>query len=1065
MAVWTKTIKEDRTMRNNTNTFKHLLAAAITIAALAAGHSTAWAQETTYSIKKTFFSGLNYSPEPVSSDDDNFYYAAGTVITLTPTDAHKIIVSVLSGTLNAVIASNRRSVTITMPAQNVTSGSVTQHEVYKVTLPEGISLSGSGSNANIYTLDGETYCRYYTSSTWYTIVAPFGYVLNSATYDGTAATTSSSGNIGFYIKRKDAVVTAKATDCFGIGDGADGTAEHPYIITTTAGLTLLAKYSRNQTNGKYFELGADIAYTPNGSETENNFDGIQEFGGTFDGKGHTISGIRIYQNGTYHGLFKKINGGTVKNIVLSDASINAPSTVGGIVGKMDSGTLQNCLVLSSVITETDNNNYKGAIAGDFSNQSGCSNNFYHNCTVNGKNYYVGAYNSDRAWACGGYTIALPDGVSAASGKSLTTVGGTTYHGSYENTVTLTYDNVPAGKAALFTVTRTDDASLVAETAGTFTMPNVDLSVSAELRDTYTLTLPDGVSADGNSVTVGSDTYYLGGTTVALSYPTLSEGYAAVYSVNGSTIAGNTFTITANTTVTVAPTDVWGIASGADGTSEATAYVITTAAGLDLLANKVEGTGGYSENDYDGKFFRLDNDITYNATTAWNAAASTEDNFKPIGNYYYFRGTFDGQDHTVSGIRVYRDGDNQGYDDSYLGLFGKVSGTVKNITVSDARITGYWYVGGIVGSNYGTVQNCHAAATVAVHAVREDACYHGGVVGYNSSGTVSGCTSAATLSVADGLAYCSEFGGVVGYSYDSAIENCLALGATVGSSYYVGAIVGYFVDGTLTNNYYNGCTVNGTPNATNVGCGYYSAYNDSGDITDDNGARCVYTVTAAAGITATGTATVSHGGTNYYLPNITITLGHGEAPAGYSDFIGYSVKDANDNDVTVTEDAGNYTFTMPAYDVTATATWTANASLALSVTSATIFGESKYVTTFYHGTLDYELPVGTKAYTASLDGARVVFRQVGDDGSVIPHGTAVIVVADAASITLTKLASTDVTAHAGNILQGSDTAVTVTAGKVDDKVPYVLNISSEVLGFYKFNGSTIPAGKAYYLKSE
>jgi len=85
--------------------------------------------------------------------------------------------------------------------------------------------------------------------------------------------------------------------------------------------------------------------------------------------------------------------------------------------------------------------------------------------------------------------------------------------------------------------------------------------------------------------------------------------------------------------------------------------------------------------------------------------------------------------------------------------------------------------------------------------------------------------------------------------------------------------------------------------------------------------------------------------------------------------------------------------------------------------------------------------------------------------VIPHGTAVIVVADAASITLTKLASTDVTAHAGNILQGSDTAVTVTAGKVDDKVPYVLNISSEVLGFYKFNGSTIPAGKAYYLKSE
>lgn len=140
-------------------------------------------------------------------------------------------------------------------------------------------------------------------------------------------------------------------------------------------------------------------------------------------------------------------------------------------------------------------------------------------------------------------------------------------------------------------------------------------------------------------------------------------------------------------------------------------------------------------------------------------------------------------------------------------------------------------------------------------------------------------------------------------------------------------------------------------------------------------------------------------------------------------------------------------------------------ITITATEAMVLGESKYVTTFYNSGRHYRLPEGTKAYTASLDGAKVVFRQVGDDGSVIPHGTAVIVVADAASITLTKLASTDVTAHAGSILQGSDTAVTVTAGKVDGKTPYVLNISSEVLGFYKFTGDTIPAGKAYYLKSE
>ena len=140
-------------------------------------------------------------------------------------------------------------------------------------------------------------------------------------------------------------------------------------------------------------------------------------------------------------------------------------------------------------------------------------------------------------------------------------------------------------------------------------------------------------------------------------------------------------------------------------------------------------------------------------------------------------------------------------------------------------------------------------------------------------------------------------------------------------------------------------------------------------------------------------------------------------------------------------------------------------ITITATEATVLGESKYVTTYYNSGRHYRLPEGAKAYTASLDGAKVVFHQVGVDGNVIPRGTAVIVVADAASVTLTKLASTEVTAYDGNILRGSDTAVTVTAGKVDGKTPYVLNISGDNLGFYKFTGATIPTGKAYYLVTE
>ena len=134
------------------------------------------------------------------------------------------------------------------------------------------------------------------------------------------------------------------------------------------------------------------------------------------------------------------------------------------------------------------------------------------------------------------------------------------------------------------------------------------------------------------------------------------------------------------------------------------------------------------------------------------------------------------------------------------------------------------------------------------------------------------------------------------------------------------------------------------------------------------------------------------------------------------------------------------------------------STLLTATSATVFGESKYVTTFYLNAFHYQLPEGAKAYTACLDGSSVVLHLIGTDGSVIPAGTAAIIVADTPSVSLTILASTEVSPHAGNILLGCNGAVNKPAGTV-----YVLNVSGETLGFYSYTGSTIPAGKAYYVE--
>lgn len=142
------------------------------------------------------------------------------------------------------------------------------------------------------------------------------------------------------------------------------------------------------------------------------------------------------------------------------------------------------------------------------------------------------------------------------------------------------------------------------------------------------------------------------------------------------------------------------------------------------------------------------------------------------------------------------------------------------------------------------------------------------------------------------------------------------------------------------------------------------------------------------------------------------------------------------------------------------------SLSFTPTSATVFGETKYVTTFFNSSTAFLLPEGAAAYTAGLDGDQVVFYRIGEDSDVIPAGTAVVIIADASALSegklnMTVLASTDVTARPGSILRGSDTAIAKPSGTV-----YVLGVDgSGAMTFKTFTGSEIPGGKAYYLVTE
>ena len=106
-------------------------------------------------------------------------------------------------------------------------------------------------------------------------------------------------------------------------------ANTPKAINTAAELMSISA------SGNYY-LAKDI--TLNG-----NFTPLPTFSGTFDGRGKTISGLKISTTAgssatVYGGLFKKLDGGTVKNLALKnvDIEISGGRTVyaGAVAGKI-----------------------------------------------------------------------------------------------------------------------------------------------------------------------------------------------------------------------------------------------------------------------------------------------------------------------------------------------------------------------------------------------------------------------------------------------------------------------------------------------------------------------------------------------------------------------------------------------------------------------------------------------------------------------------------------------------------------------------------------------------------
>ena len=197
-----------------------------------------------------------------------------------------------------------------------------------------------------------------------------------------------------------------------------------YTVTSADGLMNVAELVNGGKNDINITLDKNIDltgkdWTPIGTNYDNSYQG------TFDGGGHTITGLTFTTNDKYAGLFGWLNSaGTVKNVVMEGVQItnnHSSGFAGGVVGN-SWGTIENCSVSGSVNGEV----YVGGVVGKQTSGSmtGCSSSATVKGTVNVGGVAGESWGSMTAcYATGNVTLEIYPGKDISGGGVVGFKGG------------------------------------------------------------------------------------------------------------------------------------------------------------------------------------------------------------------------------------------------------------------------------------------------------------------------------------------------------------------------------------------------------------------------------------------------------------------------------------------------------------------------------------------------------------------------------------------------------------------------------------------------------------------
>ena len=332
-------------------------------------------------------------------------------------------------------------------------------------------------------------------------------------------------------------------------------------------------------------------------------------------------------------------------------------------------------------------------------------------------------------------------------------------------------------------------------------------------------------------------------------------------------------------------------------SEENPYKIETEADLEALASIV------NTDARNNGYYRLMKDIDMEAE---HTAIGHCDSYKDE-DQHPFTGYFDGNHKNIKNLTITKLGNT--YADEYQGLFGYTFGaTIKDVNIIDCNITGYQYIGGVVGyargdmwsSDHSTISGCTVSGTIQ-NAESMESTSMGGIVGQSDYySTVSDCISHATV---NGYEFC---GGIAGLHQGSctSIENCFYTGVVTATKGCVGAIVGCNgYKSSLSNNYHTSASTGGVGE-------YEKTYG-----TDQEGAaELAVQITADDDVTLTlPAATYECDKKNYYKNGTVVTLDY-ETIEGV-EFVQYTVNNGEISDTDVK--TGDHTLTGFTEDVAIT----------------------------------------------------------------------------------------------------------------------------------------------------